>query len=479
MKYSKEQILAIQQRTKNIQREIDISNKRNKSIQEVLIDKQIDENLLDQRNHGDIESDQFARKNLLNEYSNDLVKGNSYEFQQKIMDGGYDEFFLNNFPKIKQESRMYRVADSSNMFDLVKRLYNIAQREIDLSNERTNMKINEGMIVSTLGEIKNNLEQLVKLKTNSTVQYQDALMRITALESIVQNVGNQVDAMKTAFGANDATLLSALDALRQSTQIPQTPNQAPPQVSDVINQLTPEVLQSTFDAHRTPGQVDTDDEEFEEIAVIDRSDELLQKLGDDLLQYTDADYKRLEKVANDGDVDRTTFASYLSKLTRGMLNVNQIGLNKNKSKGEMLNFFMKKRRAISNDLSSMAEQDRRKSSTFERDKELENKRIEDDRLRAEQLKKERRAELEKMIEDCRNRIDAVERVINDIKNVIDSKPYLNIILKNARQKSLFKRIFTGIDGRSNADALYMDMSSVLEDAYEEFNIELNELQSQL
>lgn len=477
MKYSKEQILAIQQRTKNIQREIDISNKRNKSIQEVLIDKQIDENLLDQRNHGDIESDQFARKNLLNEYSNDLVKGNSYEFQQKIMDGGYDEFFLNNFPKIKQESRMYRVADSSNMFDLVKRLYNIAQREIDLSNERTNMKINEGMIVSTLGEIKNNLEQLVKLKTNSTVQYQDALMRITALESIVQNVDNQVDAMKTAFGANDATLLSTLDALRQSTQIPQTPNQAPPQVSDVINQLTPEVLQSTFDAHQTPRQVDSDDDE-EIVIESNKSNELLQRLGDDLLQYTDADYKRLEKVANDGDVNRTTFASYLSKLTRGMLNVNQIGLNKNKSKSEMLNFFMKKRRAISNDLSSMAEQDKRKSSTFERDKELENKRIEDDRLRAEQLEKKRRAELEAQIEDCRNRIDAVNKVIGDVERA-NSKPFMNIILKNARQKSLFKRIFTGIDGRSNVDALYMDMSSVLEDAYEEFNKELNELQSQL
>ena len=109
MKFSQQQQDAINRYYDTVKREINLVNTRSKGIQSVLVDKQIDQSLLDRRNTNDIENDAFARRAVLNDYTTELIKsGNSYEFQNKIIEEGYDEFFINNFPKIKQESKMFR-----------------------------------------------------------------------------------------------------------------------------------------------------------------------------------------------------------------------------------------------------------------------------------------------------------------------------------------------------------------------------------
>ena len=51
-----------------------------------------------------------------------------------LEDEGLDEFFINNYPKIKKESEMYRVSNPKNMIELVKKLYNRAEQELNYTN---------------------------------------------------------------------------------------------------------------------------------------------------------------------------------------------------------------------------------------------------------------------------------------------------------------------------------------------------------
>lgn len=523
MRYSKEQIEAIQQRKKNIQREISISNKRNKAIQEVLVDHLLDESLLDKRNHGDVENDLFARKALLNDYSNELIKGNSYEFQQRIMEEGFDEFFLNNFPKIKSEARMYRVPNSSNMFDLVKKLYNISQRELELINDKTNFFDYESQIVNSVNEIKDNLENLKNLKTISKQQrqeYNDALLRISALLQVIEMVDTKIEVMKQLFGS-DANVLQALEDLKQSTQLPTNPNQPiQPINQQTLQNINQQTLQQALNSNQpgTPPQTppstpplqtppsspkptsqkkrvkliveDSDEEEpvFKaktiRMSEEDDSDALMMQFGSDLMTFSDEDYNRLQNLTRQPNVNRKSFASYLSKLTQGLFNINQIGYNKSKSKEEMFKYFMKNKLTILNHLSTIAENERRRTMMVERDEEIMRTRLEEDRRRA----------LESKMNDLRNKINS----INDIEMRIDIvlnqgmeefpnlnsdiiltkrevKSKLTGILNEARKSFFFSTIFRGLDGRMNGSDLYDNMASNLIDARNELNAELTEL----
>lgn len=527
MKYSKEQIQAIQQRRKNIQREISISNKRNKAIQEVIVDGLMDESLLDGRNHGDIENDLFARKALLNDYSNELIKDNSYEFQQKIMDEGYDEFFLNNFPKIKNEARMYRVPNSANMFDLVKKLYNISQRELNLLDEKTDIKSYESQMLGALSDIKFNLENLGKLKSISTQQrqeYNDALLRISALLQVVQMVDTKVEVMKQLFGS-DANVLQALEDLKQTTQLPSSPNQPLPPLSQAVQNITQQGLQQAMPTTpqqqtptpptQTPVQTPpqspksskkksgsdngSDDgiptfysKSTKKMTDDDKSDELLMQFGSDILQFEQDDFDMLEQLAEQYNVNRRTFANYLSKLTDGLYNANQLGFNKSKSKDEMLEYFLKRKQTIINHVSLKRNSEMNIKTMISQNEELERKRLEEDRQKAREIEAERQRRKRLEIDDYRNQIQAINQVLTNVTDVLRKHPDFGTtpnedilkdmntraefgrILTETRKIGLFKKIFTGIDGRSSGIELFAKMRRSLQDERNIIQRQLNE-----
>ena len=79
MKYSKQQVNDLNRYYNDLQTRIKLINQRNKGIQSVLIDKEIPIDLLDRRNTNDIENDKFARRDLLNDYTNKLItSGTAY-----------------------------------------------------------------------------------------------------------------------------------------------------------------------------------------------------------------------------------------------------------------------------------------------------------------------------------------------------------------------------------------------------------------
>jgi|GEM_PF-6958251 len=163
MKYSTQQIQDINREYENLKRQIKLTNKMSKANQNVLIDKQLPEDLIDRRNHNDIENDMFARRALMNDYSNELItSGSPYEFTKLVYDEGYDEFFLNNFPKIKTEAKMYRIQNSKNMFDLIKRLYNRYERESKYLENSNYLKTNDSSILASLNSISKNLKTILK-----------------------------------------------------------------------------------------------------------------------------------------------------------------------------------------------------------------------------------------------------------------------------------------------------------------------------
>ena len=106
------------------------------------------------------------------------------------------------------------------------------------------------------------------------------------------------------------------------------------------------------------------------------------QFGSDLLQYSQDNYDALHAMADHDSIDRHTFASYLSKLTEGLYNVNQLGLNKCASKEQMLEYFMRRNRYILNELSTKRDNVRRTASMNAEHKEFERKRLEADRMRA-------------------------------------------------------------------------------------------------
>lgn len=188
MKYSQQQLLDIQKKYADMKRSIKLNNLRSRAIQSVLIDKQIPESLIDTRNTNDIENDAFARKALLNELSNKLLQTNKvHAFQMKLSeDKVLEKFFIQYFPKIQQEARMFRFLDDKSLFSIVIKLYNRHIQEIELPDqiERTE-QYNKSVI--------DLLRDLTKQFKFSTIQDPVLRRRAQQLDAIYQTLNNGGD----------------------------------------------------------------------------------------------------------------------------------------------------------------------------------------------------------------------------------------------------------------------------------------------
>lgn len=384
MRYSQQQILDIKRRQENIQQEIKNSNKRNKAIQDIIVDKKIEESLLDKRNAGDIENDNFYRQSLLNDYSNELIKnGNVYQFQTLIQNEGYDEFFLNNFPKIKSEAKMYRTANGQTMFDLVKRLYNINKKELDYTVEQTIINDNNDNIKALLSDILLNLNGLVNNTTTTQQQeqiYLDTIARLDALNTTLSNVDNQILFLQDVFGEAYPDIKAALLQLKSQTQIPSNPN-IPVQSTPLLNQVAQNITQNSLQQAMNNQQ---------------QQSQQNMNMKTDLLDYEEADYDLLKDMVNNNAVNRETYANILSRLSNSQYNVNKLGLNKGESKEYMYNFFMKKKGDIETKLRNKLNERETSEKIKKSDEENQKKRIDDDRSRVIEDKRKRLQESENL-----------------------------------------------------------------------------------
>lgn len=259
MKYSKQQIRDIDRHYENLKRQIQLTNLRSKGLQSVLVDKIIPDSILDKRNSNDIENDKFAETQLFNDYSNDIIKtGDVYKFQSDIDKGGYKEFFINNFSRIKKEVQMYQIANGENVLNTTKKLFNQEFAALKSFDDRTNELAHDQSMLGELQQISANLQTLAHFAANNDArnQYINSQNKIDAVIACIGAVGSDVQVLKSLFQINNPNLTSdqinqSLQQLTQQTTPPSNPSAqlpAPPSANNnpLIAQITPQVLQNAM-----------------------------------------------------------------------------------------------------------------------------------------------------------------------------------------------------------------------------------------
>lgn len=456
MKYSQQQQDAINRYYDTVKREINLVNTRSKGIQSVLVDKQIDQSLLDRRNTNDIENDAFARRAVLNDYTTELIKsGNPYEFQNKIIEEGYDEFFINNFPKIKQESKMFRLANPSNMMDLVKRLYNKAQQELKYSDDRilTRNQNNDALLM--LEDLSKNLSSLLGVTTTMDMrqQYQDNLNKVDALIQSVNLVSNQIQFLQDVFGEAYPNIKTAIQAILPQTQPPANPNIAIPPIpptQPLLQAVSPSVIQQAVNNQIQPVQPSGQNQPSGQAPP-------KKQLNMDLTTYTDKDIKDLERLTKSARIDEPTYAQLLSDLTEGSKKPKYFSPGGIGTKDEMFNRFMKiyeseKQRQI--DIKTNNEQQRKRTADMEKEaQDRETLRLANIKKEKDERERQQRILLETTYQTL---LDAYEELRTNY-SLVSSKDDMKIILQTIRQNSLIAQFFPRIDGRRSGAVIYRDL----------------------
>lgn len=211
MKYSKQQLSNINKNYDDMRIRARLQNLKSNALQNVIVDKQIPVDLLDRRNINDIENDKFFRKAVLNEYSNKILPVEEiHDFHQSLKDNNLETFFIQNFPKIKAETKMFKYIDGDDLFKITKRLYNKDIKELDEDKELKYKKQNMEDTMSILKEILASLKKMskskeVKNKTNKV----DAIIQTG--EYISNNGGDDETFFENLFGDND--IEEALDTI--------------------------------------------------------------------------------------------------------------------------------------------------------------------------------------------------------------------------------------------------------------------------
>ena len=196
MKYSKQQLRNINKNYDDMRMRARLQNLKSNALQNVIVDKQIPVDLLDRRNINDIENDKFFRKAVLNEYSNKILPVQEiHEFHQSLKDNNLETFFIQNFPKIQLETKMFKYIDGDDLFKITKRLYNKDIKELDEDRELKYKKQNMEDTKALLQEIVDNLKTMPK--TRDVKKIMDKVDAIFQTAQHVQDNGGDPD---TFFG---------------------------------------------------------------------------------------------------------------------------------------------------------------------------------------------------------------------------------------------------------------------------------------
>lgn len=326
MKYSQQQLIDIERRYRQINQRMKLNNDKANAIQMINIDKQLPEDLLDKRNVNDIQNDDYARQAMLNELTNKLLPiDKSYEFQENIKKSGLELFFIQNFPRVQQESRMFRLIDALTLVDIVKRLYNKQVQELDMpANELKRQK----QTISVIELLKQASQTLNDLKSYASANEKKILKerqdKIDALISIEKSMKNEIDPNFVLEVFLNRMLNEDEQTIRQELQNminPTDPNQ-----KTLIDDVTKELLQKSFNEHletlgsnqnsSTTLSVSNQPQTQNKPIVLDKLEILYNDLSNKTLDvFTDQDYKNLKKYAKDKSISGSDLTNLLSQIT--------------------------------------------------------------------------------------------------------------------------------------------------------------------
>ena len=211
MKYSKQQLSNINKNYDDMRIRARLQNLKSNALQNVIVDKQIPVDLLDRRNINDIENDKFFRKAVLNEYSNKILPVQEiHDFHQSLKEHNLETFFIQNFPKIQSETKMFKYIDGDDLFKITKRLYNKDIKELDEDKELKYKKQNMEDTMSILKEILKSLQDMSKTRdVKNKTKKVEAIIKTG--EYISNNGGDDETFFNNLFGANDVE--EALDTI--------------------------------------------------------------------------------------------------------------------------------------------------------------------------------------------------------------------------------------------------------------------------
>lgn len=213
MKYSKQQLSNINKNYDDMRIRARLQNLKSNALQNVIVDKQIPVDLLDRRNINDIENDKFFRKAVLNEYSNKILPVQEiHDFHQSLKEHNLETFFIQNFPKIKAETKMFKYIDGDDLFKITKRLYNKDIKELDEDKELKYKKQNMEDTMSILKEILKSLQDMSKTRdVKNKTEKVDAIIQTG--EYITNNGGDDQTFFNNLFGDNN--IEEALETITQ------------------------------------------------------------------------------------------------------------------------------------------------------------------------------------------------------------------------------------------------------------------------
>ncbi len=318
MKYSQQQLQDINRRYNNIKKQIDLTNKRSQAIQSIIVDKQIPVDLLDQRNTNDIENDEFAMKALFNKYSTQILnKADNYNFEQKLRNEGLIEFFIENFPKIMQESKYYRKPSEDNIYKITLRLYNKELKELQpLETNQSEIKSQVENIDKLLRSISKNLlfidKNVIKTQQNKVV-IDSMIYKIEALRTSLNMMNDSNGFIATIFNKTMIDFSEMLSALFESSIFDNTQTEdekiAELQTydNDFFSLITKQSLTQALG--NKSGMPNNQNNQQPNLYPIN------DLIGKDIYTFTDADFQILQDAIHDDNISNQQYAKLLHQIT--------------------------------------------------------------------------------------------------------------------------------------------------------------------
>jgi hypothetical protein len=232
MRYTEERNREINKKLNSIKRKILITNMKSEAHKLLKNDGKVDDNYKD---FNDLKDDEFKRKALFNEYARKIIGtyGNITELEERLSLEGSDliHYFLNNYPRVLQEIKMYSAPTVDNLYNVIRKLYNREVQELDMLDDRNAQDENVQTSLGLLKKISNNLKELRKFAdTNKQHEILDLQYKFDAVMQALENVDNGVQFMGQLFQMNYSDVQSSLQKDAEDTTPTTDPNAVVPGV---------------------------------------------------------------------------------------------------------------------------------------------------------------------------------------------------------------------------------------------------------
>jgi hypothetical protein len=224
MRYTDEVNQNIRNQIGNVKRKILLTNIKAKAFKGL---NNTDEKAEAVPNFNDIEVDEFKRRALFNDYARKLLGyGDISKFQKRVEDSNYVNFFLNNYPKIEKELKMYSVPSADNLFTVIKKLFNQEMNQIKMLSNRQNDEDNIFDVKSLLNTLSQNL---VDLRDFADTEQQrndlkDKQNKVDALIELMKVIRDDVVFLQDVFKLSHADLINQMNQSITNTTVPADPS---------------------------------------------------------------------------------------------------------------------------------------------------------------------------------------------------------------------------------------------------------------